>query len=90
MCRTALAPLDWPRAVALGVMMGLAYLLTNVALSVAPLAVIALLRGSAIMLVVDWSVWRPRSATAPGCGSAAPWASCWALCAVLLEHCDGS
>lgn len=55
---TAGEALPWPRATVLGLMMGTAYLLTMVALSLAPLTVVAPLRESAIVVVTGWGIWR--------------------------------
>ncbi len=51
---------EWPRALAVGVPMTAAYLLVLIALNVAPLAVVAPLRESAIVLVTGWGIWRLR------------------------------
>jgi drug/metabolite transporter (DMT)-like permease len=48
----------WRRDAVIGLFMTVAYLLVLVALSVAPLAVVAPLRESAIVVVTLWSVWR--------------------------------
>src|SRR3989454_9592831 len=52
---------DEPRvSVTIGVLMAAAYFMILFALSVAPLAVVAPLRESAIVLVTAWGIWRLR------------------------------
>jgi drug/metabolite transporter (DMT)-like permease len=48
---------DWPRSIAAGSLMTLAYFLVLFALSLAPLSVVAPLRESAIVLVTAWGVF---------------------------------
>lgn len=50
----------WGRAGAIGMMMVVTYLLVLLALSVAPLAVVAPARESAVVLVTAWGVWKLR------------------------------
>jgi drug/metabolite transporter (DMT)-like permease len=49
---------DWIASIAIGVMMAAAYGLFLVALTIAPVAIAAPLRESAIVLVTAWGVWR--------------------------------
>jgi uncharacterized membrane protein len=49
---------NWWTSVLIGVMMALAYGLALVALTLAPVAIVAPLRESAIVLVTAWGVWR--------------------------------
>jgi drug/metabolite transporter (DMT)-like permease len=49
---------NWRTSVLIGVMMALAYGLALVALTLAPVAIVAPLRESAIVLVTAWGVWR--------------------------------
>lgn len=51
-------PMSRARAVGLGLMMSVSYLLVLLALRLAPLVVVAPLRESAIVLVAIWGVWR--------------------------------
>lgn len=55
-----LEPPVWRRAALIGVFMWAAYLLVLLALSVAPLAVVAPVRESSIVAVAAWGVWRLR------------------------------
>jgi uncharacterized membrane protein len=55
------APLQdkaWQNSILIGLMMALAYGLALVALTLAPVAIVAPLRESAIVLVTAWGVWR--------------------------------
>ena len=49
---------NWPTSIAIGTLMALAYGLALVALTLAPVAIVAPLRESAIVLVTAWGVWR--------------------------------
>ena len=49
---------NWKASIAIGLMMALAYGLALVALTLAPVAIVAPLRESAIVLVTAWGVWR--------------------------------
>jgi drug/metabolite transporter (DMT)-like permease len=49
---------EWSRFILVGVLMTLAYFLVLLALSLAPLSVVAPLRESAIVLVAAWGIWR--------------------------------
>ncbi len=49
---------NWGMSIVIGVMMALAYGLVLVALTLAPVAIVAPLRESAIVLVTAWGVWR--------------------------------
>ena len=51
---------NWRLSVAIGLMMAVAYGLVLVALTLAPVAIVAPLRESAIVLVTAWGVWRPE------------------------------
>jgi drug/metabolite transporter (DMT)-like permease len=48
----------WGRSIAIGLMMAIAYGLALVALTLAPVAIVAPLRESAIVLVTLWGVWQ--------------------------------
>jgi drug/metabolite transporter (DMT)-like permease len=50
--------LDWPRAMLVGVLMLLSWLLVLFAYSQAPLTIVSPLRESAIVLVTGWGIWR--------------------------------
>ncbi len=54
----------WPMAAGIGVIMWSAYLLVLVALSLAPLAIVAPVRETAIVAVAVWGVWRLRERAA--------------------------
>jgi drug/metabolite transporter (DMT)-like permease len=54
------APLPWRPAVVIGVFMWSGYLLVLVALSIAPLSVVAPVRETAIVAVAVWGVWKLR------------------------------
>jgi drug/metabolite transporter (DMT)-like permease len=49
---------SWPRAVVVGLLISLTYLMILFALRVAPLSVVAPARESAIVLVTGWGIWR--------------------------------
>ncbi len=49
---------NWRTSIGIGTMMALAYGLALVALTLAPVAIVAPLRESAIVLVTAWGVWR--------------------------------
>jgi drug/metabolite transporter (DMT)-like permease len=49
---------NWRTSIAIGLMMAVAYGLALVALTIAPVAIVAPLRESAIVLVTAWGVWR--------------------------------
>jgi drug/metabolite transporter (DMT)-like permease len=49
---------NWRTSIGIGTMMSLAYGLALVALTLAPVAIVAPLRESAIVLVTAWGVWR--------------------------------
>ncbi len=51
---------NWPTSIAIGLMMASAYGLALVALTLAPVAIVAPLRESAIVLVTAWGVWRMK------------------------------
>ncbi len=53
-------PRAWANPLAIGLLMTGAYFLTLLALAIAPVAVVAPLRESAIVLVSAWGVWRMR------------------------------
>jgi len=53
-------PVTWPQAVLVGLFMWVAYLLVLVALSIAPLSVVAPVRETAVVAVAVWGVWRLR------------------------------
>jgi drug/metabolite transporter (DMT)-like permease len=48
----------WSRAVVVGVLMVIAYLMVLFALRLAPLAIVAPVREAAIVLVTGWGIWR--------------------------------
>jgi drug/metabolite transporter (DMT)-like permease len=50
----------WRQAIVVGVFMWVAYLLVLVALSIAPLSVVAPVRETAVVAVAVWGVWRLR------------------------------
>lgn len=52
--------LTWPQAAVIGVFMWSAYLLVLVALSIAPLSVVAPVRETAVVAVAVWGVWKLR------------------------------
>jgi drug/metabolite transporter (DMT)-like permease len=54
------APVTWRQAVVVGLFIWVAYLLVLVALSIAPLAVVAPVRETAVVAVAVWGVWRLR------------------------------
>ena len=54
------APVTWPQAVVVGLFMWVAYLLVLLALSIAPLSVVAPVRETAVVAVAVWGVWRLR------------------------------
>src|SRR4029077_6496755 len=54
------APVAWRQAVVVGLFMWVAYLLVLVALSIAPLSVVAPVRETAVVAVAVWGVWRLR------------------------------
>ena len=58
--QAVLAPRPWRQATVVGVFMWGAYLLVLLALSIAPLAVVAPVRESAIVAVAVWGVWKLR------------------------------
>lgn len=58
--QTVPAPRPWGQATVVGVFMWGAYLLVLLALSIAPLAVVAPVRESAIVAVAVWGVWKLR------------------------------
>lgn len=51
-------PVTWRQAIVVGVFMWVAYLLVLVALSIAPLSVVAPVRETAVVAVAVWGVWR--------------------------------
>jgi drug/metabolite transporter (DMT)-like permease len=53
-------PVTWRQAVIVGLFMWVAYLLVLVALSIAPLSVVAPVRETAVVAVAVWGVWRLR------------------------------
>jgi len=53
-------PVTWKQAVVVGLFMWVAYLLVLVALSLAPLSVVAPVRETAVVAVAVWGVWRLR------------------------------
>jgi drug/metabolite transporter (DMT)-like permease len=53
-------PVTWRKAIVVGVFMWVAYLLVLVALSIAPLSVVAPVRETAVVAVAVWGVWRLR------------------------------
>jgi drug/metabolite transporter (DMT)-like permease len=53
-------PATWRQAVVIGLFMWTAYLLVLVALSLAPLSVVAPVRETAVVAVAVWGVWRLR------------------------------
>jgi len=55
---TDLPPVTWRQAALIGVFMWGAYLLVLVALSIAPLSVVAPVRETAIVAVAVWGVWK--------------------------------
>jgi drug/metabolite transporter (DMT)-like permease len=54
----------WPKSILVGMFMTVSYLLVLMALSVAPLAIVAPVRESAIVLVTVWGLWRLQERTA--------------------------
>jgi len=54
------APVTWRQAVVVGLFMWVGYLLVLVALSIAPLSVVAPVRETAVVAVAVWGVWRLR------------------------------
>ena len=52
------APVTWPQAAVVGLFMWVAYLLVLLALSIAPLSVVAPVRETAVVAVAVWGVWR--------------------------------
>jgi drug/metabolite transporter (DMT)-like permease len=53
-------PIRWGQAIVVGLFMWIAYLLVLVALSIAPLSVVAPVRETAVVAVAVWGVWRLR------------------------------
>jgi drug/metabolite transporter (DMT)-like permease len=53
-------PVTWPQAIVVGLFMWVAYLLVLIALSIAPLSVVAPVRETAVVAVAVWGVWRLR------------------------------
>ncbi|MDQ6692198.1 MAG: EamA family transporter [Candidatus Dormibacteraeota bacterium] len=53
-------PSEWGSSSLIGVLMAAAYAFTLLALAVAPVAVVAPLRESAVVLVTAWGIWRLR------------------------------
>jgi drug/metabolite transporter (DMT)-like permease len=53
-------PVTWRQAAVVGLFMWVAYLLVLVALSIAPLSVVAPVRETAVVAVAVWGVWRLR------------------------------
>ncbi len=53
-------PVTWRQAIVVGLFMWVAYLLVLVALSIAPLSVVAPVRETAVVAVAVWGVWRLR------------------------------
>ncbi len=53
-------PVTWWQAIVVGLFMWVAYLLVLVALSIAPLSVVAPVRETAVVAVAVWGVWRLR------------------------------
>ena len=49
---------NWPTSGLIGILMGSAYGLMLIALTLAPVALVAPLRESAIVLVTAWGIWR--------------------------------
>ncbi len=64
--RPAPAPISWRQSVLIGVFMWGGYLLVLLALSIAPLAVVAPVRETAVVAVALWGVWRLRERRAAG------------------------
>jgi len=60
-------PVTWWQAIVVGLFMWVGYLLVLVALSIAPLSVVAPVRETAVVAVAVWGVWRlrERQAAAP-------------------------
>jgi drug/metabolite transporter (DMT)-like permease len=54
------SPVTWRQAVVIGLFMWTAYLLVLVALSLAPLSVVAPVRETAVVAVAVWGVWKLR------------------------------
>jgi drug/metabolite transporter (DMT)-like permease len=63
---TAPRPIAWRRAAVIGVFMWSAYLLVLVALSIAPLSVVAPVREVSVVAVAVWGVWKLRERKAAG------------------------
>jgi drug/metabolite transporter (DMT)-like permease len=59
-------PVGWWRAAAIGAFMWSAYLLVLIALSIAPLAVVAPVRETSVVGVAIWGVWKLRERRAAG------------------------
>lgn len=53
-------PITWRQAIVIGLFMWVAYLLVLLALSIAPLSVVAPVRETAVVAVAVWGVWRLR------------------------------
>jgi len=53
-------PVTWRQAIVVGLFMWVGYLLVLVALSIAPLSVVAPVRETAVVAVAVWGVWRLR------------------------------
>jgi drug/metabolite transporter (DMT)-like permease len=51
-------PVTWRQAIVVGLFMWVAYLLVLIALSIAPLSVVAPVRETAVVAVAVWGVWR--------------------------------
>lgn len=60
------APVTWRKATVIGVFMWGGYLLVLVALSLAPLSVVAPVRETAVVAVAVWGVWKLRERRAAG------------------------
>jgi multidrug transporter EmrE-like cation transporter len=59
-------PVTWRQAIVVGLFMWVAYLLVLIALSIAPLSVVAPVRETAVVAVAVWGVWRLRERQAAG------------------------
>jgi drug/metabolite transporter (DMT)-like permease len=64
--RAKLAPAGWRQATAVGLFMWSGYLLVLVALSIAPLSVVAPVRETSVVAVAVWGVWKLRERKASG------------------------
>ena len=64
--RPVAPPISWRQGAVIGVFMWVAYLLVLIALSIAPLAVVAPVRETAVVAVALWGVWRLGERQAAG------------------------